>query len=61
MHSVALVEILSLAVLGLFIIRELKLGRLKALAPLAITLVLGALIAEDTCIRLYAFYQYDPS
>lgn len=59
-HPTFAVELASLGVLALFLWVEARRGDLAAVAPLALTLVGAAWVAEDTCIRWYGFYAYRP-
>lgn len=56
-HSV---EIFSLGVLAVFVWQELRHGRWRESLPLGLALMLAAFWGEDSCIRLYQFYQYSP-
>lgn len=59
-NTVHSVELLSLGVLAVFVWQELRSGQWRDSLPLGLTLMLAALWGEDSCIRLYQFYQYSP-
>jgi hypothetical protein len=59
MHAVHLVELASLFVLAFFVVLEVRRGTLRQSASLGLLLILAAWVGEDTCIRLYRFYEYN--
>jgi len=60
MNPVHFVELASLLVLGLFLFIERREGTLRQVLPLGLALIAAAIVGEDSCIRLYGFYDYKP-
>ncbi len=56
------VEVAAVAVMGAYVGLRFRRGRAEGLAFLRDAAIVGAAawVAEDTCIRLYGFYEYAP-
>lgn len=60
MNPIHFVELASLGVLACFVALEHQRGNGRASLSLGLALMVAAWLGEDTCIRLYGFYEYSP-
>lgn len=60
MNPIHFVELASLGVLACFVALEARTAGGRESLPLGLLLMVAAWLGEDTCIRLYGFYEYSP-